>query len=151
MTVLRLWKVALLASVLLPQPARGQEPPGPRGPGLQTTVYGQVVLADDPRVEIARARITIGGAGAQAASFVFSDDHGQFQVVAPRAAALTITRSGFLPVTLKVAGAASSLSMPATVRLTRAAAVSGRLVDPAGEPVVRPQDQPEEISPHGRA
>ena len=126
MRVLTMSAVALVATVVLPQPVSGQE----------TSVYGQVVLADDPRVEIARARIAIGGAGAQAASFVFADDHGQFQVVAPRAASLTITRSGFLPVTLKVAGAASSLSTPATVKLTRAAAVSGRLVDLKGEPVV---------------
>jgi protocatechuate 3,4-dioxygenase beta subunit len=139
--------VALTAAVLVLQPASGQEPPGPShlrawrygaqgGPGLQTTVYGQAVLADDPRVEIARARIAISGAGAQASGFVFSDDHGQFQVIAPRAASLTITRSGFLPVMLKVAGAASSSSTPMIVRLTPAAAVSGRLIDSAGEPVV---------------
>jgi protocatechuate 3,4-dioxygenase beta subunit len=80
-------------------------------------------------------RVTPGGAGVRTASFVLSDDRGQFHLTAPRAATLTFSKNGFLPATVGVAAAAVT-DTSLTVTLVRAGVVSGRVLDAEGQPVI---------------
>lgn len=126
MRILTLLTVVLATAMPAAQPGNAQE----------TTVHGQIVSTDDPPVGIARVRISLGGAGVKTASFVLSDERGQFQLTAPRTASLTFAKNGYLPLTVSVSAAARTPAGSLTVTLARTGVVAGRIVDSEGQPVI---------------
>ena len=112
---------ALVAGALL-----AQQPP--------VAIRGQVVAAENDRA-LPRARVVLMADG-QHADSVLADDRGRFSIPTPAGSTITlsITKAGF---------AVEQVAVPATmgarelaIRLSRSAAISGRVTDPSGEGAV---------------
>lgn len=107
---------------------------------------GRVVRADDPATPLPRVRISLN-ISTPAADRVFTDDQGRFEIAVQAAnTTLTVSKPGFVTATLPVPRrrASESIEFP----LMTAAALTGRVIDPSGQPVllsgvrVRRIDQP---------
>src|SRR6478672_8298954 len=106
------WLVVLLSAMALTGTA--QSP---------SAVRGRVFAADG--IPLHNVRIQVR-AGSQPPAPVFSDADGAFTVTATAGGTLSVTKSGYLPATIAIQNARE-------IRLVKAAAISGRIVDPAGD------------------
>src|ERR1044071_6220785 len=91
------------------------------------------VVSDETGDPIANARVTLS---AQGAPVVLTDRDGRFTLTAT-SARVTVTASKSSCSRREIA--VTSADAPLELRLTRAAAVSGRLVDEFGDPIVGAQ------------
>ena len=89
-----------------------------------SVVRGRVLAADGTALHNVRVAVT----AAQSSSPVFTDVDGVFSVTVQAGATLSVTRSGYVPATVAIGNAAE-------IRLIKAAAISGRILDPAGDPL----------------
>jgi protocatechuate 3,4-dioxygenase beta subunit len=106
------------ADVLDAQATRAQPP---------LTLRARVIAADSG-APISYARVHLGGVN----RVIRTEVDGQFTVEAPRDATVVVAKAGFVRIEVPVA----SLGGQSEIRLTRAAAISGRVVDENGEPIV---------------
>jgi hypothetical protein len=107
-------------------------PPVP-ATGLQgQTVAGRVVAtADDVPLPRARVAVIVDG---RTLTTAFTDAEGRFELSVPGSSyTLRVTKSGYAP--LDISGSAQT-RQPITVLLARAAVITGRVVDAAGQPAV---------------
>jgi carboxypeptidase family protein len=96
-------------------------------------IHGRVVRADDPAVPVPRARISLNGVGP--ADRVFADDQGRFEIaMAAASATLTASKPGFATATFRLPSRRSP--DPIEIPLMRGAALTGRVIDPSGQPVL---------------
>ena len=124
--ILRLWMLIALVAALGESTAV---------PAQQSTVLaGRVVRADDPSMPLGRVRIGIARNGVTSGR-VFTDDQGRFEINVPGLAGLTLTaaKPGFVAESLSAP--ARRPAQPLEIRLTRGAALGGRVIDSAGRPV----------------
>jgi hypothetical protein len=142
-----LFCVALILTPL--SDAAAQQTPA-RDPSRSTTVGSGVVrgrvVADAADSPLVRARVVARPDGAPALEAVFTDADGRFVLDGLPAAhyTLTITKTGYVWTKLGGSGIDRSLgfqlaeraSVDLNVRMAKAAAISGRIVDELGEPVL---------------
>ncbi len=103
-------------------------------PAGTLTVSGVVTTADD--APLPRVRVTVAGAPATE-SPVLTDSRGQFSVRVPDAARLTFTKTGYVTFSTVIRqGASSPQGAPMRVPLARGGAISGRILDAAGSPMM---------------
>jgi hypothetical protein len=99
----------------------------------QPLVVGGRVVATGDNVPLRRARIAVLVDGRTLAA-VFADEEGRFDVTVPTSVyTLRITKSGYAP--LDIPGSAQTRGAIAA-SLARAAVITGRVVDAAGQPAV---------------
>ncbi len=111
---------------LKPDPTHYQASPSPQ----TATISGRVV-ADDTGEPLPNVRITVTGI-ASGADVVLTDADGRFSVLAPEGRGIVASKFGyarneFLP---------TPAGQPVEIRLQRGAAISGRVIDELGEPVI---------------
>src|SRR5688572_1170924 len=93
---------------------------------------GRVTAADDV-TPIYRVRVSIQSGGSITGA-VITDDQGRFQIRVPTTAhVLRVEKAGYAPRELR---RSPSSSNPVDISLVKAAVVTGRVVDAAGQPVV---------------
>jgi hypothetical protein len=93
------------------------------------------VLAADAGTPLARVRVSVF-AGLQRIVPALTDDDGSFALEIPSNTRFTLTAAKAGYATATTSGSAKESATTVAVRLPRAAAISGRVVDDAGEPVV---------------
>src|SRR5215212_6123586 len=93
----------------------------------RVTVRGRVVAAETGEA-IANARVTVSGTPTGVRTTV----EGRFAIAALPNTNILVTKAGYLRIESPVAAAAD-------IRMTRAAAISGRIIDDRGDPVVGAQ------------
>jgi protocatechuate 3,4-dioxygenase beta subunit len=123
--------LALIAAILsaLTLPARGQSPRAPAASSETTTISGRVV-ADATGDPIPNVRITVTAAAG--ASVVLTDSDGRFSLLAPAGPHNIVAgKSAYARYEMAATG-----GQPIEIRLRRGAAISGRVVDDFGEPVI---------------
>lgn len=98
-----------------------------------TIVRGRVVAFDDSAAPMRGARVALVGTTATADP-VFTDGDGRFALGVPASYTLQVSKAGYAPVV--VSGRASAASPDMQVRLPRGAALTGRVADELGFPVV---------------
>jgi protocatechuate 3,4-dioxygenase beta subunit len=98
------------------------------------TIRGQVVSDDDAAIPLRRVKIVLAGVAAVATP-AYTDGEGRFEIAVPQSAnyTLTLTKAGFAP--LEVAGAQLTAAAP-RLRLVRGAAITGRVHDQYGDPIL---------------
>jgi protocatechuate 3,4-dioxygenase beta subunit len=108
-------------AVLVIEPVVAQRAsPSPR----PVTVRGRIIAADTGEA-ISNARVAVKGRPGAARTNV----DGRFAAPAPNSASIVVTKAGYLPAEVPVARANE-------IPMTRAAAISGRVVDDRGDPIV---------------
>ena len=126
-------RLALAAVILgaVALPTKGQSPRTPTAPLQTTSISGRVVDNGTgsalPNVRITVTAVPLG------APVVLTDADGRFSLLAPDGArGIVASKSGYArtEVTLATAG------QPIEIRLQRGAAISGRVMDDLGEPVI---------------
>ena len=99
-----------------------------------TRVTGRVV-AGDPATAVPRAFVTATSNGKLVASAT-TDADGLFTIDAPAPiTSISLSKQGFVPVTRRTTDGTTFLP-PLEISLTRAAVVSGRVIDAVGRPIV---------------
>ena len=99
--------------------------------GGQSTVTGRIVV-DESGEPLANARVRIIAAG-RSAPFIATDSEGRFTFVEPAGGyTVSAVKSGYIRIERAFRAPVDTISL----RLQRAAVVSGRIVDRLGEPVV---------------
>src|SRR5688572_4309470 len=132
-SALGLFLICATASSLL-----AQQTPVPATVGA-VAIRGRVSAVENDGA-LPRARLTVNTSDRRAAP-VFTDDQGRFVLAVPPPVAATTftisaTKAGFAGVTLTVSSADVSSGRELAVRLARGAAIAGRVIDPAGDPMV---------------
>lgn len=95
-------------------------------------VRGQVRSDDDAAMLLRRTRVSVPGGPDEP---VFADSDGRFEIaVRPRSTTLRFAKPGFAPRRIPIPAASPSAYLD--VRLARGAAITGRVVDELGSPVV---------------
>ena len=117
-----------LACAFLCTPASAQQP--------SPTIHITGVVVDAESTPIRRARVD---AGVTSTTWLpgFTDQYGLFAVDVPRGTGtLNITKAGFAPELAKVPAGSGGEVSQIRVSMNRAAAITGRLVDTAGTPLM---------------
>ena len=115
----------MLMSIAVPAAVAQQQP---------LTISGRVVAAEDER-PLRRARITTSDAGERHS--VLTDDDGRFDaVVRDLSQPLVVIKAGYAAVLIDLRREGARPNRPIEVRLSRGAAISGRVIDDMGAPVV---------------
>ena len=110
--------------------------PASQAPVAQLVIVrAQVLSAGEPGSPLRRTRVAVSQDGRQFPP-VYADDQGRFEMrVRPSTAyTVSLSKAGFIPLSLPLRAPASAGSLE--VRLVPGAAISGRVVDGAGHPVV---------------
>jgi hypothetical protein len=122
----------LVVSALAVTSAIAQQPP--TASGAVHTVRGVVTTAND--APLVRVRVAITGS----AAVVLTDERGGFSIPVPDAETVRVTfsKAGYALVTavLTRADLTATSAVPMRVRLSRGGAISGRVVDGSGAPVM---------------
>ncbi len=126
-------RILTLGFLLLGIPLGAQVTAPAAPPSL--AIHGTVV-AMDSGMPLSRVRVTAGAAAAAPA--VFTDDQGRFSLSLADQASISLhsTKASYLPNTVVVQRAEATRGSDVRVALTRGAVISGRVLDPAGAPVV---------------
>ncbi len=128
---MRCLAAAVIFSVLAPL-ARAQSPRDASTAGAPVASITGRVVADDTGDPLPNARVTLSPA-AQSTAVVLTDRDGRFTLPAPGARRRVAgSKVGYARHEVNV----SPTGEPIEIRLPRAAALSGRIVDASGEPVV---------------
>jgi protocatechuate 3,4-dioxygenase beta subunit len=95
-------------------------------------IRGQVRSDDDSRVLLRKARVTVAGVAATA---VFTNQDGRFEIAVPGSTpVLRVTKAGFGPTQIPLTAVSDADTLD--IRMARGAAITGRVVDELGGPVV---------------
>jgi hypothetical protein len=123
--------------------ARAQTPrENPSTPGSQTLRISGRVLAEETGEAIPNARVTLTGS-VQGTPVVLTDADGRFILTAPVGRyTVASSKSGYSRREVTLA----AVEQPIEIRLSRGAAISGRVVDARGDPVVAARVVAETVS-----
>ena len=142
---------ALLLAAVIPTTAAGQTPPAPPAPGTQTLVTATAIVrgrvVDNSGVPIRSAEVRLNATNGRDNRVTTSDVGGQFEIrdLTPGQWNLRASKPGFVtqsasqtspldqdrPITI-----ANGQRLTTDVVLSRAGAISGRVVDAAGDPLI---------------
>ena len=115
--------LALIAAAIAAHPMLAQS----------SAIVGRVV-SDETGEPIRNSRVILGAVGELQQSITLSDQDGHFHLLAPPGRhSVVATKTGFA----RGSVVAATDGTPAEIRLRRGAAISGRVVDDGGDPVVR--------------
>jgi len=103
--------------------------------GQQTILRGRIVQAQDPDLPVPQARITIDLPGG-AQSSTHTDLNGRYEIRVPlqNAVTVSVTKSSYLRATFQHTSRSAAESLD--VQLVKAAALTGRVLDSSGQPIV---------------